>query len=43
MKWNIEKAIKGETDYIVDRVDVHYNVGHTKAAGSIQVTRMVIG
>jgi nitrous-oxide reductase len=34
VKWNIEKAIKGETDYIVDRVDVHYNVGHTKAAGS---------
>jgi nitrous-oxide reductase len=34
VKWNIEKAIKGETDYIVDRVDVHYNVGHTKAAGA---------
>src|SRR5215472_5873704 len=34
VKWNIEKAIKGEPDYIVDRVDVHYNVGHTKAAGS---------
>lgn len=34
VKWNLEKAIKGETDYIVDRVDVHYNVGHTKAAGS---------
>ncbi|MGN6553604.1 MAG: cupredoxin domain-containing protein [Verrucomicrobiota bacterium] len=34
VKWNIDKAIKGETDYIVDRVDVHYNVGHTKAAGA---------
>jgi len=34
VKWNIEKAIKGQTDYIVDRVDVHYNVGHTKAAGA---------
>jgi nitrous-oxide reductase len=34
VKWNIEKAVKGETDYIVDRVDVHYNVGHTKAAGA---------
>ncbi|HET7625900.1 MAG TPA: TAT-dependent nitrous-oxide reductase [Verrucomicrobiae bacterium] len=34
VKWNIEKAIKGDADYIVDRVDVHYNVGHTKAAGS---------
>lgn len=34
VKWNIEKAIKGDPDYIVDRVDVHYNVGHTKAAGA---------
>lgn len=34
VKWNIEKAIKGEPDYIIDRVDVHYNVGHTKAAGA---------
>ena len=34
VKWNIEKAIKSEPDYIVDRVDVHYNVGHTKAAGA---------
>ena len=34
VKWNIAKAIKGEPDYIVDRVDVHYNVGHTKAAGA---------
>ncbi|HEU5070974.1 MAG TPA: TAT-dependent nitrous-oxide reductase [Verrucomicrobiae bacterium] len=33
VKWNIEKAIQGAPDYIVDRVDVHYNVGHTKAAG----------
>ncbi len=33
VKWNIDKAIKGEPDYIIDRVDVHYNVGHTKAAG----------
>src|SRR6476646_3131505 len=33
VKWNLEKAIKGANDYIVDRVDVHYNVGHTKAAG----------
>ena len=33
VKWNIGKAIKGEPDYIIDRVDVHYNVGHTKAAG----------
>ncbi len=34
VKWNIEKAIKNDADYIVDRVDVHYNVGHTKAAGA---------
>jgi nitrous-oxide reductase len=34
VKWNLEKAIKGDRDYIVDRVDVHYNVGHTKAAGA---------
>src|SRR3954469_2542624 len=34
VKWNLEKAIKGANDYIVVRVDVHYNVGHTKAAGA---------
>lgn len=34
VKWNIDKAIKGDPTYIVDRVDVHYNVGHTKAAGA---------
>ncbi len=34
VKWNIEKAIKGDPSYILDRVDVHYNVGHTKAAGA---------
>lgn len=34
VKWNIEKAVKGDPTYIVDRVDVHYNVGHTKAAGA---------
>lgn len=34
VKWNIDKAIKGDPSYIVDRVDVHYNVGHTKAAGA---------
>ncbi len=34
VKWNIEKAIKEQPDYIIDRVDVHYNVGHTKAAGA---------
>ena len=34
VKWNIDKAVKGEPDYVVDRVDVHYNVGHTKAAGA---------
>ena len=34
VKWSIDKAIKGDPSYIVDRVDVHYNVGHTKAAGA---------
>ncbi len=34
VKWNIDKAVTGKTDYIIDRVDVHYNVGHTKAAGA---------
>ncbi len=31
VKWNIEKAIAGDPTYIVDRVDIHYNVGHTQA------------
>ncbi len=34
VKWNIDKAVRGEPDYIVDRIDVHYNVGHTKAVGA---------
>ena len=34
VKWNIAKAVQGAPDYVVDRVDVHYNVGHTKAAGA---------
>jgi nitrous-oxide reductase len=32
VKWNIAKAVAGSPDYIVDRVDVHYNPGHTYAA-----------
>ena len=31
VKWNIAKAVAGDPEYIVDRVDVHYNVGHTQA------------
>jgi nitrous-oxide reductase len=34
VKWNIDKAIAGKGDHVLDRVDVHYNVGHTKAAGA---------
>lgn len=34
VKWNIDKAVRGDPDYIIDRVDIHYNVGHTKAAGA---------
>jgi len=33
VKWNIEKAIKGAPDYIVDRIDIHYNIGHLQAVG----------
>jgi nitrous-oxide reductase len=31
VKWNIAKAVAGDKSYIVDRIDVHYNVGHTQA------------
>jgi nitrous-oxide reductase len=31
VKWNIAKAVAGDPDYVVDRVDIHYNVGHTQA------------
>jgi nitrous-oxide reductase len=33
VKWNIEKAINGASDYIVDRINVHYNIGHLQAVG----------
>jgi nitrous-oxide reductase len=33
VKWNIEKAIAGAQDYVVDRIDVHYNIGHLQAVG----------
>jgi nitrous-oxide reductase len=33
VKWNIEKAVKGAPDYIVDRINVHYNIGHLQAVG----------
>jgi nitrous-oxide reductase len=33
VKWNIAKAIAGAPDYIVDRIDVHYNIGHLQAVG----------
>jgi nitrous-oxide reductase len=33
VKWNIEKAVRGADDYIVDRIDVHYNIGHLQAVG----------
>ncbi|HEY6394099.1 MAG TPA: hypothetical protein VIX12_01705 [Candidatus Binataceae bacterium] len=32
VKWNVAKAVAGDPDYIVDRMDVHYNPGHTYAA-----------
>lgn len=33
VKWDIEKAVKGDKDYILDRIDVHYNPGHIQATG----------
>jgi nitrous-oxide reductase len=33
VKWNIEEAVEGESDYIVDRINVHYNIGHLQAVG----------
>lgn len=33
VKWNIAKAVAGAADYIVDRIDVHYNIGHLQAVG----------
>ena len=32
VKWNVAKAVAGDPDYVVDRMDVHYNPGHTYAA-----------
>jgi nitrous-oxide reductase len=32
VKWNVAKAVAGDPDYVVDRIDVHYNPGHTYAA-----------
>jgi nitrous-oxide reductase len=33
VKWNIAKAVAGTDDYIVDRINVHYNIGHLQAVG----------
>src|SRR6478736_5065708 len=33
VKWNIDKAVSGASDYIVDRINVHYNIGHLQAVG----------
>jgi nitrous-oxide reductase len=33
VKWNIDKAVAGTEDYIVDRINVHYNIGHLQASG----------
>ncbi|HEV8347245.1 MAG TPA: hypothetical protein VGQ16_11755 [Vicinamibacterales bacterium] len=33
VKWNIDKAVAGAADYIVDRINVHYNIGHLQAVG----------
>ena len=33
VKWNVDKAVAGASDYIVDRINVHYNIGHLQASG----------
>jgi nitrous-oxide reductase len=33
VKWNVDKAVAGKPDYVVDRIDVHYNIGHLQAVG----------
>jgi nitrous-oxide reductase len=33
VKWNVAKAVAGADDYVVDRINVHYNIGHLQAAG----------
>jgi nitrous-oxide reductase len=33
VKWNIDKAVQDTSDYIVDRINVHYNIGHLQAVG----------
>jgi nitrous-oxide reductase len=33
VKWNVDKAVAGADDYIVDRINVHYNIGHIQASG----------
>jgi nitrous-oxide reductase len=33
VKWNIDKAVRGASDYIVDRINIHYNIGHLQAVG----------
>ena len=37
VKWNIDKAVAGASDYIVDRINVHYNIGHLQAVGGDSV------
>jgi len=32
--WNIDKAIKGDSDYLVQKLDVHYQPGHINASMS---------
>ena len=31
VKWDIDKAVAGDPDFIIDRIDVHYNPGHVQA------------
>ena len=37
VKWNIEKAVAGAKDYIIDKAPVSYNPGHVNASGSTTI------
>ena len=41
VKWNIDKAVSGGADYIVDRINVHYNIGHIRPSAAITCARRI--
>lgn len=38
VKWNIEKAVKGEKNYIIDKAPVAFNPGHLSAAEATTIS-----